>query len=80
MREIQPRDAKAALSAPVEAPACGGTAVITRRGKPRAVIPGIEGWDRLRDIPSFGRLLPTAPSEDAALPPRDAGPMRDIAP
>ena len=52
MREIQPRDAKAALSAPVEAAARGGTAVITRRRKPRAVIPGIEEeWDRLRDIP-----------------------------
>ena len=63
----------------MEAAARGGTAVITRRGKPRAVIPGIEEWDRLRDVPSFGRLLLTAPLEDADLPPRDAAPMRDIA-
>ena len=74
MREIQPRDAKAALSAPVEAAARGGTAVITRRRKPRAVIPGIGEWDRPRDIPSFGRLLPTAPLEDADLPLRGAAP------
>ena len=66
---------KATLSALVEAAAHGET----RRGKPRAVIPGIGEWDRLRDVPSFGRLLLTAPLEDADLPPRDAAPMRDIA-
>ena len=79
MREIQLRDAKATLSALVEAAAHGETAVITRRGKPRAVILGIEEWDRLRAVPSFGRLLLSAPLEDADLPPRDAAPMRDAA-
>ena len=74
MREIQLRDAKAALSAPVEAAARGETTVITRRGKPRALIPGIGEWDRLRNIPSFGCLLPTASPEHADLPPRDTAP------
>ena len=51
------RDAKATLSAPVEKSADGDAAIITRRGKPRTVVLGIE--DRLRE--SFGRLLLSAP-------------------
>ena len=79
MREVQLRDAKATLSALVEKAAHGEAVVITRRGKPRAVILGIEEWNRLRDVPSFGRLLLSAPLEDAELPPRDTTPMRDAA-
>ena len=79
MREVQLRDAKATLSALVERAAHGETAVITRHGKPRAVILGIEEWNRLRDVPSFGRLLLSAPLEDADLPPRNTTPMRDAA-
>ncbi len=79
MREVQLRDAKATLSALVEKAAHGEASVITRRGKPRAVILGIKEWTRLRDVPSFGRLLLSAPLEDADLPPRDATPMRDAA-
>ena len=71
MREVQLRDAKAKLSALVEEAARGGTAVITRRGKPQAVIVGIDAWDRLRHVPSFGRLLLSAPLDDADLPSRD---------
>lgn len=77
MREVQLRDAKATLSALVEEAARGETAVITRRGKPRAVIVGIDAWDRLRHVPSFGRLLLSAPLEEADLPPRDCTPTRD---
>ena len=79
MREVQLRAAKATLSALVEKAAHGEATVITRRGKPRAVILGIKEWTRLRDVPSFGRLLLSAPLEDADLPPRDATPMRDAA-
>ena len=57
MRKIQLREAKATLSALVEQAAHGETAVITRHGKPRAVIVGVDEWNRLRDVPSFGRLL-----------------------
>ena len=71
MREVQLRDAKAKLSALVEEAARGETAVITRRGKPQAVIVGIDAWDRLRHVPSFGRLLLSAPLDDADLPSRD---------
>ena len=77
MREVELRNAKASLSALVEKAAHGEAAIITRRGKPRAVIMGIEEWNRLRDVPSFGRLLLSAPLEDADLPPHDTTPMHD---
>ncbi len=79
MREVQLREAKATLSALVEQAAHGETAVITRHGKPRAVIVGIDEWNRLRDVPSFGRLLVSAPLEEGDLPPRDMSPSRDVA-
>lgn len=78
MHEVQLRDAKARLSALVEDAAHGEAAVITRYGAPRAVILGVEEWERLRRVPSFGRLLVSAPLEGADLPPRDATPLRDI--
>ena len=79
MRKIQLREAKATLSALVEQAAHGETSVITRHGKPRAVIVGVDEWNRLRDVPSFGRLLVAAPLEEGDLPPRDMSPSRDIA-
>ena len=79
MRRIQLREAKATLSALVEQAAQGETAVITRHGKPRAVIVGVDEWNRLRDVPSFGRLLVSAPLEEGDLPPRDMSPSRDAA-
>lgn len=77
MQEIQLRDAKAKLSSLVEGAANGKTTVITRHGTPRAVILGVEEWNRLRQVPSFGRLLLLAQLEDEDLPPRDQGPSRD---
>ena len=47
MHEVQLRDAKARLSALVEGTAHGETAIITRYGKPRAVILGVDEWNRL---------------------------------
>ena len=79
MQKIQLREAKATLSALVEEAAHGETAVITRHGKPRAVIVGVDEWDRLRNVPSFGRLLVSALLEEGDLPPRDMSPSRDVA-
>ena len=79
MKEVQLREAKAKLSALVEDAAQGRTAVITRHGKPQAVIVGIEEWNRLSDVPSFGQLLSTAPLDDGDLPPRYTSPPRDAA-
>ena len=79
MREVQLREAKAKLSALVEGAADGEAAVITRHGKPRAVLVGVEEWNRLRHVPSFGRLLLSAPMEDGDLAPRDRTPPRDAA-
>lgn len=77
MREVQLREAKAKLSALVEGAAEGETSIITRHGKPRAVLLGIQEWSRLRNVPSFGRLLLSAPLEDGDLAPRDISPPRD---
>ena len=76
IQQIQLRDAKAKLSALVEGAAEGEAAIITRHGKPRAVLVGIDEWDRLRSVPSFGRLLLSAPVEDGDLAPRDTSPLR----
>ena len=77
MREVHLRDAKATLSALVEGAAHGETAIITRHGKPRAVILGVDEWNRLRHVPSFGRLLLSVPLEGDDLPLRDTSPSRD---
>ncbi len=51
--------------------------VITRHGKPQAVVLGFADWQRLSRVPSFGRLLMSAPLEPGDLPQRGRGPMRD---
>ena len=51
--------------------------VITRHGKPQAIILGIDEWNRLRHVPSFGRLLCSSPLEDGDLPPRDTSASRE---
>ncbi len=76
MRTVQLREAKATLSALVEGAAHGEGAVITRHGQPRAVLLGVAEWERLRSVPSFGRLLFASGLEDGDLPPRDASPPR----
>jgi antitoxin Phd len=78
MREIQLREAKARLSAVVDAAARGEPSVITRHGKPAAVVVGFDEWQRLSSVPSFGRLLMSAPVEPGDLPGRDRSPMREI--
>jgi prevent-host-death family protein len=71
MRQIQLRQAKAALSAVVDDAVRGKPSIITRHGKPQAVVVGFEDWRR-------GRLLMSAPVTSGDLPPRDPSPMRDV--
>jgi len=76
MREIQLRDAKARLSAVVDEAIQGQPAVITRHGKPQAVVLGYQEWQRLSQVPSFGCLLMAAPLADDELPGRDDSGLR----
>jgi antitoxin Phd len=78
LREIQLRDAKASLSAIVEEVTQGEAAVITRHGKPTAVLMGYREWQRLIQVPSFARLLTSAPLEPGDLLERDETPLRDF--
>ena len=77
MRKIQLKDAKANLSDVVTQATRGKPSVITRHGKAEAVIVGIADWERLSRVPSFGRLLMSAPVEPGDLPDRKRSPMRD---
>ena len=77
MRELQLREAKAALSAVVDQAALGEASVITRRGKPAAVVLGYEEWRRLSRVPSLGRLIMSLPLEDEGLLERDGTALRD---
>ena len=76
MREIQLRDAKASLSAVVDEAMRGKPAVITRHGKPQAVVVSYEEWERLSTVPSLGRLLMAAPLAADDLPRRNRSPVR----
>jgi prevent-host-death family protein len=78
MREIQLKDAKATLSSVVDDAVRGEPSVITRRGKPEAVVVGFAEWQRLANVPSFGRLLMSAPLEPGDLPPRSRSRFRRI--
>jgi antitoxin Phd len=77
MRKIQLKDAKANLSAVVDQATRGKASVITRHGKPEAVVLGFAEWQRLSSVPSFGRLLMAAPLEPDDLRERDRTPLRD---
>lgn len=76
MHEIQLRDAKATLSAVVDQARAGQPSIITRHGRPEAVVVSFEEWQRLSQVPSFGRLLMAAPLEEDDLCPRHGG-LRD---
>jgi prevent-host-death family protein len=77
VNEIQLREAKATLSAVIDHARDGNPAIITRHGKREAVILSFEEWERLSGVPSFGRLLMTAPLQDIDLADRDISPTRD---
>ena len=76
--ELQLRDAKATLSAVIDQAVCGEPTIITRHGRREAVILGYEEWERLSNVPSFGRLLAACPLLDGDLPDRDDGGLRDL--
>jgi prevent-host-death family protein len=76
MREIQLRDAKATLSAVVDDAVRGEPSIITRHGRPEAVVVSFAEWERLSTVPSFGRLLMAAPLTPEDLPARNEAPMR----
>ncbi|WP_342153798.1 type II toxin-antitoxin system Phd/YefM family antitoxin [Methylorubrum sp. SB2] len=76
MQEIQLREAKATLSSVIDQARQGQPSIITRRGRPEAVVLSFEEWQRLSQVPSFGRLLMAAPLEDGDLPERQGG-VRD---
>ncbi len=76
MRQIQLKDAKATLSSVVDDAARGDPSIITRHGKPEAVVVGFKEWERLARVPSFGRLLMSAPVSPEDLPKRNRSPTR----
>jgi antitoxin Phd len=77
MQEIQLRDAKATLSAVVDEALNGKPSVITRHGKREAVIVSFADWERMSHVPSFGRLLMSAPIMEGDLPDRDMSQLRE---
>jgi antitoxin Phd len=77
MREIQLKDAKAKLSAVVDDAVRGKPSVITRHGKREAVLLSFEEWERLSRVPSFGRLLMSAPLGENDVPIRSGAPLRN---
>jgi antitoxin Phd len=80
MREIQLRYAKAVLSAVVDDAVRGEPSIITRHGKPQAVVIGFDEWQRLWNVPTFGRLLMSPPLRSGDLPERDGSPLREVDP
>ena len=76
LREIQLRDAKASLSAVVDEAVQGRPAVITRHGKREAVLLSFQEWQRLSHVPSFGRLLMSAPVGTRRSTTRNRSPLR----
>ena len=77
MHEIQLRDAKATLSPVIDQARQGEPSIITRHGRPEAVVLSFEEWQRLCHVPSFGRLLMEAPLERDDMPVRQDR-MREI--
>ena len=76
MKNIQLRDAKANLSAVIDEATQGKASVITRHGRPEAVVLGYNEWKKLSSAPSFGRLLMSAPLEPGDLPARSRKGLR----
>ena len=78
MREVQLKDAKASLSSLVDDAKRGEASIITRHGKREAVVVGFEEWERLSNVPSFARLLMSAPFTEKDLPRRSRKPLRRV--
>ena len=78
LKEIQLKDAKAGLSAVIDDALRGKPCVITRHGRREAVLIAYKEWEKLSEVPSFGRLLMSAPLEKGDLPKRNRKPARRI--
>jgi len=78
MRKIQLKDARATLSAVINDAVRGQAAVITRHGRPEAVVLGFREWERLAKVPTFGKLLMSAPIAAGDLPRRNRGSIRRV--
>ena len=77
MRAVQLRDAKAGLSQLVDEAMQGTPSLITRHGKPQAVVLSYRDWQKLSSVPSFGRLLMAAPEALGEFTTRDNSAPRD---
>ena len=77
MREIQLKDAKATLSAVLDDALRGEEFAITRHGRKEAALISWATWERLSQVPSFGRLLAASPLEEGDIPERDRTPPRE---
>jgi prevent-host-death family protein len=75
VRELPLRDVKARLSAVIDDAVQGEPVLITRHGKPQAVILSFAEWEQLSRVPSSGRLLMAAPVQEGDLPERNASPL-----
>ena len=79
MDEVQLRTAKENLSQFVDQAAAGEPVVITRHGKPQAVLVSWEEWNRVsRSVPSFGWLLAHPPAGIEDIPPRTGRRSRQL--
>jgi antitoxin Phd len=77
MREIQLKDAKATLSAVIDSAVLGEEFAITRHGRKEAVVISWAAWERISNVPSFGRLLASSPVEKGDLPARNRKSLRN---
>ena len=78
MKELQLKDAKAGLSAVVDDAVRGKPSIITRHGKPEAIVLGMKDWERLSRVPSLARLLMAAPVEAGDVPRRSKSTLRHL--
>ncbi len=75
MRKIQLREAEATLSSVIDEAKRGEPSIITRHGKPEAVVISFDEWQKLTR-PSFAEFLLSAPIEPGDIPERNKTPMR----
>lgn len=79
MADVQLRQAKTQFSGLVDRAIDGEPQVITRHGQRVAVLVSWEEWQRLSRIPSFAKLLMSAPLEEGDIPERSRTPhLRDV--
>jgi len=78
MREIDLTDAKGLLPSLIDDVVQGESLIITRHSKPKAVLVGFKEWERLARVPSFGRLLMSAPIAARDLPRRNRKPIHQV--